>query len=141
MYRVAFKFNNKVPSTNNELTIPQNKKVLDKKLLFENGKGSYNGKEIQNINHAFAPMDHKRALMNTDRDTMPNGRLTTSKGSTNSVSMTQLYRDKQLTGAVPMFSDTSLTTMYFTYMIQQPNDISKSLFDHNEKLVEKAKKS
>ena len=131
MYRVAFKFNNKVPNTNNELTIPQNKRALDKKLLFENGKGSYNGKEMQNINHAYAPMDRKRALMNIDRNTMPNGRLNTSKGSTNSVSMTQLYRDKQLTGAVPMFSEPSLTTMYFTYMIQQPEAIPKSLFDHD----------
>ena len=127
MYRVAFKFNNKVPNTNNELSIPQNKRTLDKKLLFENGKGSYNGKEMQNINHAYAPMDRKRALMNTDRDLMPNSRFNTSKGSTNSVSMTQLYRDKQLTGAVPMFSEPSLTTMYFTYMIQQPENIPKTL--------------
>ena len=47
MYRVAFKFNHKVPNTNNELTIPQNKKALDKKLLLENGKGSYNGKKCK----------------------------------------------------------------------------------------------
>ena len=35
MYRVAFKFNHKVPNTNKELTIPQNKRALDKKLLYE----------------------------------------------------------------------------------------------------------
>ena len=141
MYRVAFKFNAKVPSVNNELTIPQNKRSLDKKLLFENGKGSYNGKEMQNINHAYAPMDRKRALMYADRDTMPNGRFASSKGITNSVSMTQLYRDKQLTGAVPMFADPSLQTMYFTYMIQQPENVPKSLFDHDAELVVKAKKA
>ena len=35
MYRVAFKFNTKVPSVNNELTIPQNKRSLDKKLIID----------------------------------------------------------------------------------------------------------
>ena len=38
---------------------------------------------------------------------------------TQSVSMTQLYRNKQLTGAVPMHSEPSLTTMYSTCIIQQ----------------------
>ena len=75
MYRVSFKFNQKVPRVNNELTIPQTKRALDKKLQFENGKGSYNGKPVQKIYHAYAPMDRKRAMMNIDVDVMPNGQL------------------------------------------------------------------
>jgi len=75
------------------------------KLLFENGKGSYNGKEMQNINHAHAPMDRKRAMMSDDIDVRPRGRLNIAKSPANSVSMTQLFRDKQLTGAVPMYQN------------------------------------
>ena len=53
---------------------------------------------MQNINHAYAPMDHKSAMMNADIDVMSNGCLKFAKSPTNSVSMTQLYCDKQLTG-------------------------------------------
>ena len=127
MYHVSFKFNHNTPSVNNELTIPQNKKALDKKMLFENGKGSYNGKEMQNINHAHAPMDRKRAMMSDDIDVRPRGRLNIAKSPANSVSMTQLFRDKQMTGAVPMYSEPSLATMYYTHMIQQLSTVLKGL--------------
>ena len=139
MYRVAFKFNHEVQRVNNELTIPQNKKALQSKLLLENGKGSYNGKSMQNINHAYAPMDRKRAMMNSDLEVMPNGRLNIAKSPTNSVSMTQLYRDKQMSGAVPMHSEPSLSTMYYSYMIQQTSDFEKSIHDFAEILLLKGK--
>ena len=49
-------------------------------MLFENGKGSYYGKSMQNINHAHAMMDQKRAMIKTDRDIIPNGRRMSVKG-------------------------------------------------------------
>ena len=52
----------------------------------------------------YAPMDQKRAMMNTDRDIMPNSHLNVAKAPTNSVSMTQLYCNKLLKSAVQMTS-------------------------------------
>ena len=46
MYRVEFRFDHEVQRVSNEVTIPQNNKVLQSKLLLENGKGSYNGKSM-----------------------------------------------------------------------------------------------
>ena len=95
-------------------------KSIRQKVIVQKWKGSYNGKEMQNINQAYAPMDRKRAMMNAYIDVMSNGHLKLAKSPTNSVSMTQLYCDKQLTCAVPiyMFLEpiATLGTMYYMYM-------------------------
>ena len=39
-------------------------------LIMQNGKGSCNGKSMQNINHAYASMDRKRLMMNEDTDVL-----------------------------------------------------------------------
>ena len=77
--------------------------------------------------------------MNTDKDVMPNGLLNVAKPPTNSVSMSQLYRDKQLSEALPMHSEPSLSTMYNKYMIQQTSDNEKSMYDHDKDIVAKVK--
>ena len=109
--------------------------------MYENGKGSYNGKQMQNINHAYAPMDRKRSMMNTEMDVTTKVRFHTAIAPTNSVSLTQLFRDKQLTGAVPMHSEPGLSSMYYTYMIQQSSDCEKQMYDHDSTVVVKGKKS
>ena len=78
-------------------------------------------------------MDQKRVMMSDDIAVRPKGRLNIAKSPANSVSMTQLFRDKNMTGAVPNISEPSLAMMYYTYMIQQPSTVPKGLFDHKKK--------
>ena len=92
----------------------------DKSKTFINIAFKFNHK-VQRVNNELTIPQNKRAMMNTDIDAIPNGRLHVAKAPTNSVSMTQLYNQKQLTGAVPMHSEPTLATMYYTYMIQQPS--------------------
>ena len=86
-YNIPFKFNKRMVTDNRQYVwpIPQNKYELDRKFL--------------NEDVAYATVDRKRKYMETAMD--PATRLSwfDGVGRVNSVSMMQLYRNQQLTGA------------------------------------------
>ena len=89
-YNIPFKFYKRIVTDNRQYVwpIPQNKYELDRKFLNEDA--------------AYAMVDRKRK--NTERDMDPETRLRWFEGvgRVNSVSMMQLYRNQQLTGATVM---------------------------------------